>query len=568
MMRRERKHAAILLGAGLALAAPGWLAAMAGAQEPTKEGRQAAREAGREPLFPGLGSVGKPVTTSSPDAQRYFDQGLCFLYAFNHDEAIRSFRQAAAIDPNCAMAWWGIAIAQGPHINNPAVPEDRAKSAREAADRALELVGSVRPVERSLIEAADRRYAHPQPEDRKPLDEAYAQAMEKVWREHPKDADVGALYAEALMDLRPWDQWTADGQPQPGTAAVLKTLESVLAVAPDHPLGCHLYIHAVEASPHPEKAAEAADRLRFLQPGLPHLVHMPSHIDVRLGQWEKAAEANARAMAADRAYRQVRPNPGFYNLYMLHDQHMLAYAALMRGESRRSIEAIDAMLADLPIEWARANAAIADSYFAMPLEVRMRFGRWEEILAAPEPEPAFPLARALRHAARGVALAALGRIDEAEQSRAAFTEARGLVAKDAVFGHSPAATVLDVAENLMVGEILYHRGNEEEAFATLREAVKAEDTLRYDEPPDWMQPVRHALGAALMRSGRYAEAEAVYREDLKRLPENGWSLFGLMRALEIQGKEDEADAVKARWARVWEDADVELSSSCFCLPGI
>ena len=256
-------------------------------------------------------------------------------------------------------------------------------------------------MERALIEAASKRYAWPQPEDRKALDEAYAEAMEAVWRDHPRDADVGALYAEALMDLRPWDLWTTGGEPQPGTQKVVEVLEAVLSVRADHPLACHLYIHAVEASPHPEKAVRAADRLRHLQPGLPHLVHMPSHIDVRLGRWGEAAEANERAIAADRAYRAIRPGQGFYRLYMLHNRHMLAYAALMRGESRRAIAAVDAMLAELPIEWARENAAIADGYFAMPLEVRMRFGRWDEILAAPEPEATFPIARALRHAAQG-----------------------------------------------------------------------------------------------------------------------------------------------------------------------
>jgi tetratricopeptide (TPR) repeat protein len=408
-------------------------------------------------------------------------------------------------------------------------------------------------VERALIEAASKRYAWPQPEDRKGLDE---------------DADVGALYAEALMDLRPWDLWTTGGEPQPGTKKVLDVLEAVLAVREDHPLACHLYIHAVEASPHPEKAVHAADRLRDLQPGLPHLVHMPSHIDVRLGHWQKAAEANELAIAADRAYRAIRPRQGFYRLYMLHNRHMLAYAALMRGKSAQAIGAVDAMLAELPIEWARGNAAIADGYFAMPLEVRMRFGRWDEILAAPEPEATFPIARALRHAARGVAFAAQGRVEQARAAQEEFRSARKHVADEARFGNSPASTLLDVAEHLLAGEVLYREGKEDEAFGALREAVRAEDALGYDEPPDWIQPVRHALGAALLESGRFREAEAVYREDLRRLPDNGWSLFGLMRALDLQGQAGEADKVRARWEEVWKDADVRLSSSCFCLPGV
>ena len=523
---------------------------------------------GREPIFEGLGTHGRKVTTASPEAQRYFDQGLCFLYAFNHDEAVRSFRQAAELDPGCAMAWWGVAIALGPHINNPLVPEERGKAAWEAIEKARSHMDAAGAVERALIEAASKRYAWPQPEDRKGLDEAYAAAMEAVWRDHPRDADVGALYAEALMDLRPWDLWTTGGEPQPGTKKVLDVLEAVLAVREDHPLACHLYIHAVEASPHPEKAVHAADRLRHLQPGLPHLVHMPSHIDVRLGHWKKAAEANERAIAADRAYRAIRPSQGFYRLYMLHNRHMLAYAALMRGESEQAIGAVDAMLAELPIEWVRENAAIADGYFAMPLEVRMRFGRWDEILAAPEPEATFPIARALRHAARGVAFAARGRVEQARGAQEEFRSARKQVADDARFGNSPANTLLDVAEHLLAGEVLYREGKEEEAFGELREAVRAEDALGYDEPPDWIQPVRHALGAALLKSGRFEEAEAVYREDLRRLPDNGWSLFGLMRALELGGKAEEADAVRSRWEEVWKDADVQLSSSCFCLPGV
>ena len=272
------------------------------------------------------------MTTASPEAQRYFDQGLCFLYAFNHDEAVRSFRQAAELDPGCAMAWWGVAIAHGPHINNPLVPEERGKAAWEAIEKARARMDAAGAVERALIEAASKRYAWPQPEDRKALDEAYAAAMEAVWRDHPRDADVGALYAEALMDLRPWDLWTTDGEPQPGTEKVLDVLEAVLAIRADHPLACHLYIHAVEASPHPEKAVHAADRLRHLQPGLPHLVHMPSHIDVRLGRWKEAAEANERAIAADRAYRAIRPEPGL--LPALHAPQP-AHARLRRPDAGR-----------------------------------------------------------------------------------------------------------------------------------------------------------------------------------------------------------------------------------------
>ncbi|WP_406693691.1 tetratricopeptide repeat protein [Singulisphaera sp. Ch08] len=528
---------------------------------------EVARSLQKEPIFEGLGSHGRKITTNSPEAQRYFNQGLAFLYAFNHDEAIRSFRQATELDPACAMAWWGIAMAHGPHINNPVVPEERARAAWNAIVKARSHQNKASVADQALIEATAKRYSETPPEDRKALDQAYATAMGQVWRDHPKDADIGSLYAESLMDLRPWDLWQPNGAPFPGTETVVKTLEETFAIDPNHPLACHLYIHAVEASPHPEKALPAADRLRFLQPGLPHMVHMPSHIDVRLGRWKSAVETNERAVAADRAYRTIRPTQGFYRIYMLHDYHLLAFAALMRGESRKAIRTIDAMLAEIPMEWARENAAIVDGVFAMPLEVRLRFGRWDEVLAAPEPEATFPIARAFRHAARGVSFAATGRIELARGAQKEFRAARTRVPENARFGNNSAPAILDVAEHLLAGELLYREGHEEAAFDALTTAVRAEDALNYDEPPDWILPVRHALGAALMTSGHFERAEAVYREDLKRLPDNGWSLYGLMRALEAQNKDEEAKLVRTRWDAVWKDADVQISSSCFCLSG-
>ncbi|HTN04371.1 MAG TPA: hypothetical protein VL132_20945, partial [Planctomycetaceae bacterium] len=267
----------------------------------------AAAEPARVKRFDGLGTHGRAISTASPDAQESFNRGLAFLYAFNHDEAIRSFRQAAAIDPGAAMPHWGIAIANGPNINFPLVPEPKAKAAWEALQQAQKLSPAATPVERALIAALAKRYANPQPEDRRPLDGAYADAMRKVWEAHPDDADIGALYAEALMDLQPWNQWSPEGIANDGTDEVLKTLDRVLVLNPKHPLALHLYIHAVEASPSPEKAVEAADRLRELQPGLGHMVHMPSHIDVRLGKWQRAIEANEKAIIADAKYRKAQP---------------------------------------------------------------------------------------------------------------------------------------------------------------------------------------------------------------------------------------------------------------------
>jgi tetratricopeptide (TPR) repeat protein len=518
------------------------------------------------PLFEGLGSHGRKVTTPSPLAQRYFDQGLCFLFAFNHDEAIRSFRQAAELDPKCAMAWWGVAVAHGPHINNATVSKEREKAAWEALSKARDTT-SANEVERALIAAVAKRHAVPPPENRKPLDEAYAAAMRELWKAHSEDADVGALCAESLMDLRPWDLWTLDGQPQPGTDEIVATLETVLAKSPSHPLALHLYIHAVEASPHPERADTVADRLRDLQPGLGHLVHMPSHIDVRRGRWAQAIAANFRAIEADRRYRELSPRQDFYRVYMAHNLHMLSFAAMMRGQSRQAIEAINEMARGIPSDWLKENAALADGFTAMPVEVLVRFGRWQEILAAPEPPDYLPIARSLQLCARGIAYAAMNELEKAKAEQAAFSEAKAKVPLGARFGNNKAEDLLTVAEHLLAGEILFRNGERDAGLAELREAVQCEDRLRYDEPPDWIHPVRHALGAALLQAGLAAEAETVYREDLAKLPNNGWSLFGLGRALRLQNKHDEAAAIEARFRETWRDADVKITSSCYCQPG-
>jgi len=517
--------------------------------------------------FTGLGSHGRKISTRSPEAQEYFNQGLAFLYAFNHDEALRQFGRAAELDPDCAAVQWAIALTNGPHINNPVVDEAHARAAWKALSRARELAPQASPVEKALIDALGNRYANPQPEDRMPLDEAYAAAMRKVWEQYPGDADIGALFAESMMDLRPWDLWTHDGKPQPGTDEVLKTLETVIERSPRHPLALHLYIHAVEASPHPEKAAVAADRLRDLQPALGHMVHMPSHIDVRLGHWQRAVDANEKAIVADSAYRQRVPEQGFFRFYMAHNHHMLAFAAMMQGREKRSTLAIRQMIDEIPADWLKENAALADGISSMPYEMHLRFGRWDAMLAEPEPPDYLPIARTLRHFARGVAFAAKDQVSEAKNEQREFLAARAKVPEDAVFVLNTAAAVFDIAEKMLEGEILYREGKVDEGVAALREAVRREETLRYTEPPDWIQPVRHALGATLIDAGRFADAEQVYREDLARHPENGWSLFGLSRALRLQGRDDEAAPIAAKFEKAWQHADVKLSSSCYCLPG-
>ena len=515
-----------------------------------------------------LGSHSYKVTTSSAGAQRAFDRGLTLAWAFDHGAAEREFRKAADLDPKLAMAWWGVALVNGPHINFPIVPPDNAKTAWEAWRRAKALAAGAGETEQALIDALGKRYADPQPEDRHPLDEAYAAAMRDVWKKHPNDADVATLFAEAAMDLRPWNLWTRDGRPQPGTEEILATLEAAMKLDPRHPGANHLYIHAVEASPEPAKGIAAADLLKNLVPGASHLVHMPSHIYARVGRWEAAAEANVRAMAADAAYREVHPKPGFYAMYMAHNDHFFAYAAMMQGRSAEALKAARAMVAAVPEEFLRDYGAIADGYMVFVPEALMRFGRWEEVLGEPEPRKELPLSRALWRFTRAVSLTALGRTEEAGREREAFRRAAAAVPEGYEFGNNKAADLMAIASHLLDGEMAAKRDRFSEAEKHLHEAVRVEDGLTYNEPPDWMQPSRHTLGAVLLRHGKYAEAEKVYTEDLARYPENGWSLFGLGRALRLQKKDTEAAGVEARFRKIWGRADISLGSTCFCQPGV
>lgn len=530
--------------------------------------------AGRSGVIPdavaldGLGPHRRPVSGASPEAQRWFDQGLNVVYAFNHDEAIRAFTRAASLSPGCPMAWWGIAYANGPHINNPQLDAEHAQAAWSALQRAQAASASASPTEQGLIAALSKRYATPPPADRAPLDAAYAEAMRALQARFPKDADVAALSAEAQMDVHPWDYWNADGTPQPWTAEILRTIESGLAADARHPMLNHLYIHAVEASADAARATRAAEVLLDLQPGLGHMVHMPSHIFVRTGRWADAIDSNRRAIAADAAYRKKVPRQGFYNMYMAHNRHMLAYAAMMAGQSALALQAANELVAGIPTEFRAAMASGIDLYYAMPLEVLMRFGRWDEILAAPDFGPDLPGSRALRHAARAVAYSARGEVQKAKEEQALFAQARTKVAPDATYGNNPVSAVLDVAQQMVAGEVLLREGQAEEGLAALRKAVALEDALRYDEPPEWINPVRHALGAALSQSGRLAEAEAVFREDLRRVPGNGWSLYGLARALELQKNEADAKLFHERFRAIWKEADVQIRSACFCQQGV
>ncbi len=522
-----------------------------------------------EPFFAGLGQHERKVTTDSPKAQRYFNQGLGFYHGFNHGAAIRSFAEATRLDPKCAMAHWGIALASGPHINFALVPPPAAKLAWKELKLAQENAAHASPVERDLIEALSHRYANPQPEDRAPLDLAYAEAMRKVWQKYPNDTDVGALFAEAMMDLRPWNQWTPEGEANPGTEEVLATLDAVLKLDPKHPFANHLYIHAIEASPQPERAMAAADRLRTLQPGLAHNVHMPSHIDIRTGNWQKAIETNEKAVAAAESYRRTMgPAEGFLNVYNAHNRHMLSYAAMMTGQRALALKHIRAMVAEMPADFLKENALLAEGFAAMPLEVMVRFGMWDEILAEPAEYPDFMAGtRAFHHAARAIALAAKGEPAKARQEQAIYREKAKLVPKEEFLGNNPMESILAVVTPMVEGEILLRENKLDAGYEQLRAAIKAEDVLLYDEPPGWLIPVRHSLGASLMRHGRFAEAEEVYRADLARLPGNGWSLYGLAESLAAQKKEAaEEKATRAKFQKLWAKADTKITSSCFCQP--
>jgi tetratricopeptide (TPR) repeat protein len=523
-----------------------------------------------EPLYDGLGTYSRKITTRNAKAQRYFDQGLALLHGFNHRGAIRSFQEAARLDPRCAMAHWGTAIAAGPHINYPLVPQPMAELAWKELTLAKQNASNASEVERALIDALSKRYAYPQPEDRAPLDQAYANAMREVWKRFPNDVDVGALFAEAMMDLRPWNQWTLEGQPNPGTEEIIATLDAALKLNPRHPFANHLYIHAVEASPHPERADAAADRLRKLQPGLAHNVHMPSHIDIRRGRWHEAIATNAKAVQADKRFRKATGNRplGLFPMYAAHNQHMLAYAALMTGQSKLAMRYVREMMKDLPAEFVKENAALVESFGAVPMEVMVRFGRWDDILAEPENYPDYmPFARAFHHGARAIALAAKSNTENARKEQAIFRELVQRVPKETAVSNNTAESIVAVANHMIEGEILIAERKLDPGLEVLRAALTLEDVLKYDEPPSWMIPLRHTIGANLMAAGRFAEAEQIYRDDLKRLPENGWSLFGLSEALAAQQKDGaELEATRARFNKVWAKADVKITSSCLCRP--
>lgn len=525
------------------------------------------RDGGLAPRLENLGQFHREVATSSKMAQRFFDQGLTLVYGFNHDEAERSFREAARLDPDCAMAYWGAALALGPNINDPASAVEREKKAFEAIQEAIKRKANASDLERGMIGALAQRCSAVEGKDRKERNVAYAEAMKKLHAAYPEDPDIATFNADAVMNTMPWDYWTKDGKPKPGVAEAVSTLEEVIRRNPNHPGANHLYIHAVEASADPDRAVPSADRLGGLVPGAGHLVHMPAHIYMRVGRYADASEANVRAIAADEDYiTQCRAQGIYPAAYYPHNIHFLTAALAMEGRKK------DAMEASRKVASRHDHGMMQEPGFGfahllrtMPLLSMVRFGEWDEILKESEPDKDLPFVQAMWHYARGMAFTAKGQHAEAKTELAALETlaADPSLQELKIFDLNSLGLIAGIPAHVLAGEIAAKSKNYREAVKQLEEAVRQEDGLLYSEPPDWPNPPRQNLGAILLEAGRAADAERVYREDLNRHRDNGWSLFGLAKSLDAQGKKKEAEEVRGRLQRAWARADVQLAASRF-----
>ncbi len=512
-------------------------------------------------LAAGMGSHHHAVSTKVPLAQRFFDQGLTYVYAFNHDEAVRSFRRAAALDPRLAMAYWGIAYALGPNINLDVDPEHE-RAAYEATQQALKLAANAPQNERDYIAALAKRYtndAQASADDLRRLAVSFKDAMGRLSKKYPNDLDAATLYAESLMDLRPWKLWTPDGTPAEGTDEIVSTLESVLKRDPNHIGAIHYYIHAVEASPHPERALPYVARLPAQVPAAGHLVHMPAHIYMRVGDYHNAAATNVAAARADENYISATGAQGVYPLmYYSHNLHFESIAYAMGGNFAGSIDAAH-----------KLEANVAPALKAMPMLegfmpttplVLVRFRRWGDVLKLQQPDASMPVTTAVWRFARAMAFASTNRPDDAAREQQLFVAAVGSLPPDTPYGSlNTAQGVLAVASRVLEARIADARGDLSAAADSLRLAAQAEDLLHYDEPPPWFLPARESLGGALLRAHKPREAEQVFREDLQLHPHNGRSLFGLVESLKAQGKTREAGRVNLEFRRSWQHADTRLS---------
>lgn len=511
----------------------------------------AARRTRGAPLFDGLGDHHHPISTKSPQAQEYFDQGLILAYGFNHQEAKRSFEEAARLDPDAPMPYWGIALVQGPNINRP-MPPEHVVPAWDALQKARARMQNGTPKERAYIEALSRRYAPEPVMDRSALDRAYADAMRGVYERYPEDTDAATLYAEAVMDTMPWNYWTAGKEPKPGTPELLAALEHAMDREPYHPGATHLYIHAVESGPNPERGLTAADRLRTLAPRTGHLIHMPGHIYLRLGMYHLASLANERAVRMDEEYIASCNVQGFYPIvYYPHNYHFLWYSTMMEGRGADALNTARAVIRQVTDDHLEAERLRPLALFTL-----VRFGRWEEALREPLPQGSSPYVRGMWHYGRGLAYTARGEHDRAAEEAAALDrivnspEGKAMEQPN-LYGHGQ----LRIAHAVLEGERASARGRHPEAVRHLQQAVDLQDALPYMEPPYWYYPVRQSLGRALLDAGRPQEAETVFRNDLRRHPMNGWALHGLAQSLRAQGKEEVAAEVDRQFEHAWIRAD-------------
>ena len=509
-------------------------------------------------LLPGMGSYSHPIQTTSAEAQRFFDQGLALLYNFNHAEAERSFLKAAELDPNAPMPWWGVGVALGLNYNRDVtkLEGERMVRAYEAAQKAVALSRGGNPIEAALADALVTRYSRDPNHDPEALNAKYREAMRQVYAAYPDDPEVATMYADAVMNLRPWQLWKADGSPEADTPELVKVLEGILRRYPDHPGANHYYVHAVEASPTPDRALASATRLETLVPGAGHLVHMPTHIYIHTGHIDRVADLNAKAAAADERYIAIAKPEGAYHMYYGHNVHFVVVGSILIGRyedaaaaARQMTTIIEPHLAHIgpQMEWAVGLGLLTD----------IRFHKWDQILAAPRPGADRPLTRAFDHYARAVAYRYTGKAAEAAQEAAQFDVTRKALPAETLIGmFNPASVVLEMASHLLAGQLA---SNTEDAVTHLEKAAAAQDALRYDEPEPWPWSVRETLGAVLLEAGRHAEAEKVFRLDLEKNPGSGRALFGLLTSLEAQRKSAEAALIKREFERAWAKATAPLS---------
>jgi len=512
------------------------------------------------PRLQNLGPHTFPVTTFSRDAQLFMSQGLNLAYGFNHAESGRSFREAARLDPDCAMAYWGQALVLGPNINAVMDAANEAP-AYELVQKAVSLKSKASAREQAYIDALAKRYTG-KAEDRAAADKAYADAMREVAKAFPEDLDAQAIYAESIMDLRPWGYWMPDGEPYEGTKEIVSIIESVFERNPNHPLALHLYIHLMEPTETPEKAEIASDRLLTLMPGAGHMVHMPSHIYQRIGRYADAAKSNELAVMADEDYITQCNAQGLYPMgYYPHNIHFLWFAATMDGRGQLAIDNARKVAAKVPNEALKEMPLLA-GFAVVPYYALTRFGRWDEMLKEQAPPADNLYMTGMWHYARGQAFLGKGKLAEAEKELAEVKRIAMDPALDfKLFSPNPAVAIFSIAPEVLGGEIAAAKKNYDEAISHLEKAVRLEDSLVYTEPSEWHYPPRHALGAILIEAGRPREAETIYWEDLRRNRENGWALYGLTKALEAQGKTEQAALIKQRFERAWSRADVKLTSS-------